>query len=353
MRLRLLAALWLAWLAGCSAPPPAASSALEQTAERGPFKLVLRATPPQLTFGDRLTLSAELFAPADATIRFTEPPAATPAKPPPLADGAEAPPDPWRDFLLVSATLAQPRAGADGESVHGVTWTLEPVRSGDLTLPALRAAYESTGGRGELEAAEMVLKVASVLAAEETPATPRDITGLLSAPAKRWTWREWSITACLVAAGALLAWLAARAIRSRAARPVPPPAAEVIALQALAALEGQDWNTAERWREYYYRVTEILRVYVESKFGLRAPEMTTEEFLQRLAREAHSVPLDAGALRDFLLACDLVKYAALQPRRDDADSALSTARAFVMSSAAAAERSRAAAQAPLESERAA
>lgn len=352
MRMRVLAALWLAALAGCSTPP-AAPPALEQSAERGPFKLVLRATPPQITFGDRVTLTAEVSAPTDATIRFTEPPASTPAKPPPMADGAEAPPDPWRDFLLVAATRAQPRAGADGNTRHGVTWTLEPVRSGDLTLPALRAAYESTAGRGELEAAELVLKVASVLAAEETPATPRDITGLLSAPARRWTWREWSIAACLAVAGVLLTWLAARAIRSRAARPVLPPAAEVIALQALAALEGQDWSTAERRREYYYRLTEILRVYVESKFGLRAPEMTTEEFLQRLARDAHSVPLDAGALRDFLLACDLVKYAALQPRRDDADSALATARAFVMASAAAAERCRAAAPPSHESERAA
>ena len=72
------------------------------------------------------------------------------------------------------------------------------------------------------------------------------------------------------------------------------------------------------------------------RFRLRAPEMTTEEFLTALSRDRSAVPYDAGALRSFMEACDLVKYAALEPRAEDAAAALGAARTFVEQSAAAA-----------------
>ena len=50
-------------------------------------------------------------------------------------------------------------------------------------------------------------------------------------------------------------------------------------------------------------------------------------------------PYDASRLSDFLQACDLVKYAALRPRGEDADQALGTARVFIDATAAATQRS--------------
>jgi hypothetical protein len=119
-------------------------------------------------------------------------------------------------------------------------------------------------------------------------------------------------------------------------RPPPPILPEVWALRALAELASYDWVEYARVREYYYRLTEIVRSYVERKFGLAAPDRTTEEFLGMLARRRSALPYDAQRLRDFLEACDVVKYAALEPRREDADGALATARAFVHATAAAA-----------------
>ena len=78
-----------------------------------------------------------------------------------------------------------------------------------------------------------------------------------------------------------------------------------------------------------------MRGYIERKFALAAPEMTTEEFLLTLARDRGALPYDSGRLRDFLEVCDLVKYAAVRPARDDAEQVLGTARAFVHATAAA------------------
>jgi hypothetical protein len=99
-------------------------------------------------------------------------------------------------------------------------------------------------------------------------------------------------------------------------------------------LASYDWVDRGRAREYYYRLTEIVRQYIERKFGIAAPEMTTEEFLNMLARDHGALPCQPDPLRYFLEACDYVKYAALQPRRDDAEGALATARSFVHATAA-------------------
>ena len=57
--------------------------------------------------------------------------------------------------------------------------------------------------------------------------------------------------------------------------------------------------------------SQVLRRYVEERFGVQAPERTSEEFLIEFDRVG---VLDAGqrlALREFLGQCDLVKFAAV------------------------------------------
>lgn len=61
------------------------------------------------------------------------------------------------------------------------------------------------------------------------------------------------------------------------------------------------------------RVSEIARTYLEERFGLHAPDRTTEEFLAELTT---SVALDTRhktQLAPFLTRCDLVKFARVEP----------------------------------------
>jgi len=61
------------------------------------------------------------------------------------------------------------------------------------------------------------------------------------------------------------------------------------------------------------RVSEIVRLYLEERFGLHAPDRTTEEFLAELKT---SVALESGhkaLLGDFLTNCDLAKFARAEP----------------------------------------
>ena len=56
-------------------------------------------------------------------------------------------------------------------------------------------------------------------------------------------------------------------------------------------------------------VSAAIRLYLEERFDLRAPERTTEEFLFELQGSPLLTPDQKQTLGDFLARCDLVKFA--------------------------------------------
>jgi hypothetical protein len=66
-------------------------------------------------------------------------------------------------------------------------------------------------------------------------------------------------------------------------------------------------------RLFCIAVSDALRVYLEERFELRAPERTTEEFLQDLQSTEHLNEEQKRSLTDFLERCDLVKFARFEP----------------------------------------
>ena len=60
-------------------------------------------------------------------------------------------------------------------------------------------------------------------------------------------------------------------------------------------------------------VSDAVRLYLEERFSLRAPERTTEEFLTELQTTQHLTRPQKDSLADFLSRCDLVKFAKFEP----------------------------------------
>ena len=69
-------------------------------------------------------------------------------------------------------------------------------------------------------------------------------------------------------------------------------------------------------RPFCILVSDTLRVYLEEAFSLRAPERTTEEFLDELQSSALLSFSQKQSLGDFLMRCDLVKFAREEPTVD-------------------------------------
>lgn len=104
--------------------------------------------------------------------------------------------------------------------------------------------------------------------------------------------------------------------------PIAPDAEAYGALDALAAESGPDP------KQFYFRLSAVLRRYVERRFDFPAAEMTTEELLPRVDQ----LPLDpslAGELKAFCREADPIKFAGADARKERLAQALAFSRDFV------------------------
>ncbi len=207
---------------------------------------------------------------------------------------------------------------------------VRPARLGEIEI----ASFKAEGKRADVEAPVVAttpalsLTVASVLgehgAEVEAPAPPFP---------PRFPWLPWGLGAAGVAlVVALLLWWRPWRRRQRAASDEVRLPAHVTALRALSRLRHGARETAEEVDAFYVEVSRILRAYLEERFGLHAPERTTDEFLAELNAQGQASPLDGrqrGALAGFLRQCDLVKFARARPGVDVHEESLRIAEELV------------------------
>ena len=110
--------------------------------------------------------------------------------------------------------------------------------------------------------------------------------------------------------------------RPRLAQPAgPPQPLEVRTRQALRTLAAEDLPAQGRFKEYYVRLSEIVRAYLGERFGVEALECTSSELLAAL-RAIAAPGLPHQELDGFLSDSDLVKFARAQRSPDDCARAI-------------------------------
>ncbi len=109
-------------------------------------------------------------------------------------------------------------------------------------------------------------------------------------------------------------------------RRIPP---EIVAGRALAHLRARLPRSQAEVPPFVVSVSHVLRVYIEGAFHLRAPELTTEEFLGELARRHDAVAARREVLERFLSLCDLVKFAGHEPELPEVVSLIDVAERVV------------------------
>lgn len=222
----------------------------------------------------------------------------------------------------------------DGKVVIARWFSLVGWKPGDVELPAPGVRWKRDQAEPEAVAASPTkVTIESVLATVPDATDIRDIKGVEAAPADL---RPLYLLAALLLVGLVVAWLVRR-WQNRPDRPLPvapPPPAHLVAAQALAELSRRGLLHAGAYVEHYTTLAAIVRTYVEQRFALRAPEMTTEEFLGVSARDARLAGAHRGLLGQFLGECDLVKFARHVPTVHDGERALAAASRFVEETAA-------------------
>ena len=147
----------------------------------------------------------------------------------------------------------------------------------------------------------------------------REIKGLVPVPFN-WWWLT-LVASILLLVAAFVWWWKRRQPKVETKPAAPPPTPLEVALAALQRL--RDANLPVE--EFYTQLADIVRQFIEGRYGLRAPEQTTEEFLAEASLpERHMI-----LLRTFLLEADLVKFARHRPGKDDMARAFAAAENFV------------------------
>jgi hypothetical protein len=221
-------------------------------------------------------------------------------------------------------------------------YTLVTYEAGDKLVHGPPVQYRVPGSDLQrVDSPDALVIVESLLPVDPSKADVRDIKPPVAVPRDyRPLWWASAALALVVTAGFGLYQLLNR---QRAARVTPPRPAHQVALEALLRLQASHLLEEGRHEDYYVRLSAIVRCYLEDRFGLRAHEMTTEEFLQA-AQQSPLLPRDQRAsLGRFLAEADLVKFARHVPEREEGERAYAAARQFVESTRPEAEVTRAAA----------
>ncbi len=312
---RLLPWLFIAVLAGCTpgngdVPAPG----FEETIDRGPVTAVLRIDQTEPTIADRLRLELEVTSDEDYTVEL-----------PQIAEDEKI-----GEFRVAGVAELRPVLTEGNRTRRARIWTLEPFLSGEYTIPELtiRFAKEDEPER-ELVTEPVTLTVRSLLpedAAEKLELN--DITGPVDLPPNL-TALWWTLGILIVlglASAGLWFWLRSR---RPPIPPSPPRPADEIALEALAALEAENLPGRGEFKPFYQRLSDIVRRYIEGRYGVHAPGQTTEEFLASQRRGSVLKPTDQEILGAFLKQADLVKFAEHQPSQHDVADSFRICRNFV------------------------
>ena len=239
------------------------------------------------------------------------------------------------DFGEVAATIDATR----GRVVYERWYDLIAYQTGDDLVPGLEFKWRGTDG--EIQTAylpDTPVSIESVLPTAPDSSDPIPLAQLdlldIKAPIRppRKPLPVWWIAAGVLIGLSLGTFLYRAWSRGRVTVAHKPLAHE-IALGDLRALRDGALFRESYLGEFYVELSNVMRAYLEARFALRAPEMTTEEFLQAAHQGSEMTGEERGSLQIFLCEADLVKFARMHPNSNDADRAWTAADSFVRATA--------------------
>jgi hypothetical protein len=320
IRVALLAvASVLALCAGCRRDSDRAEAKtafeVDKVYERGPVTVHVRLDKTKITIAQTVRLQFEATVGPGYEIQM------------PKVDEA------LQDFGLVGWDTSGERLDEKNNVVTTYEYRLEPFLSGNYEIPAFTFTFHDVNepdAKHQLSSEPIAVEVASLLGEDRANLVIEDIEGVVAMPRKAATWWVRLLVGAgvaLAAAGAVAWFLLRRAGRLKVQRIFQP--AHEIAYGRLRALVAEKLVEAGRIKEFYERISGILRYYIEDRFDLHAPERTTEEFLGELQRTEVLQRSDKNVLGEFLTHCDLVKFAKHAPTTEQIQRSFDLVKDFI------------------------
>ncbi len=286
---------------------------IEESVERGPARVVLEVDKKEITISERINLSVSVDIEEDYEVEL-----------PAFGDRLE-------QFGIVDYHNTQPELKDNNRKLIKRNYVLEPFLSGDYTVSPMKIMFFKKGeetGKHTIETPEITVKVTSLLPEDVKNLRLNEIVPPLPYPRtyKVWIYSSAGIILIAVLAGGFIYYR--RRFSSNGDIEAGLKAHE-IAYNELRALIAENLIDRGDIKQFYLRLSSIVRRYIENRFGLRAPEQTTEEFLTGLEKACEFPAEYKPLLRDFLRHCDLVKFARFEPGAEDIQKSFDSCRAFI------------------------
>ncbi len=202
------------------------------------------------------------------------------------------------------------------------TWVyhFEPMKSGEFALHPFRVFFRLESERKpqlenwsvyKIEISEIPYRVTSVDINDQSDI--RDVKGPIQ---PEYDYLPLILSVSTIAILLLSLWLVVRIRRHFQDRGLS--AVEIIdylleSLRRLKKLEEKDYISQQQYDRLHVELSGVLRYFVENRFGLKAREQTTEEFIREIRYSPHFSTEQQAILQQFLELADLVKFATYNP----------------------------------------
>ena len=290
-----------------------AGPAVEKSYRRGPLSVRILLDKDELSIAETLTLTIQAGIEDGYELNL-----------PSLSEGSGG-------FGILDYSTTQ-RLLENGIVASERSFILEPFLSGEYIIPPLEFRFTDAADH-TLVTEEIIVQVTSILPEDYEDLELRDIAGPVLAPSRdrRTTILIIAISAVVLLGIAAFATLYLRK-RRRTIKEIAVPPHE-LAYRSLEMLLGEQLVEKGDIKRFYARVSAILREYIENRFGIHAPERTTEEFLVEIRNYTAFSSNQKDILKIFLRHCDLVKFAEHSPTPGDIRTTFDTCKEFVLAEA--------------------
>ncbi|MBI3317145.1 MAG: hypothetical protein HYZ85_03980 [Candidatus Omnitrophica bacterium] len=219
---------------------------------------------------------------------------------------------PAADVLKIKKVEDVHKKLSSGKKITGRRFILTSYQLGEFILEPVKIEYRNKDGAlGSAETNRLYLTVHSVAEGEEK----YDIRGIKSVLdlKNEWVWLFWILMLGILAGGGFFIYEKYFKPKALAApSEAPPMSLEEQTIHALHALFDSDLLKRGKYKEYYLRLSEILRTYFEKRYQILAIESTTYEIMRSLIEKDLDKNL-SERISVVLEAADLAKFAKWKP----------------------------------------
>ncbi|SEL51955.1 hypothetical protein SAMN05444354_106289 [Stigmatella aurantiaca] len=221
--------------------------------------------------------------------------------------------------------LEQTRQRQDGpdRSVTTFRLKLSAFSLGTVKLPELRFELYAPAGTQSVSVPGLDVEVTPTLPqdADAKGAELLDYQPPTEIPIRSWrlVWVALGLFVAGLLAYGVVKWL--RRPRPHAAAAKPKAPLDIRTRQALDALRKENLHGQGRVKDFYFRLSEIIRGYLGERYGFEALECTSPELLASL-RKLHTPGLPEDKLMRFVSESDMVKYARADATPDSCEASL-------------------------------